>query len=165
MGCAEGPLGDESTAGGQESAHAPHHGHLDRLVQREGRQDACEATGEHGLPRARRPEHDHVVRPCGGDLERALGMGVTPDVGEVDGVGRRGGQPSADIRRGGWRLALPVQEVDRVLEGRDRDDAKLADRGGLRCIVRGHHEGSETAAPAGQGDGEYAANRAYSAVE
>ena len=87
MGCAERPLGDEPTPGGEKPAHAPHHGHLDRLVQRERRQDAREATGEHGLPRARRPEHDHVVRPRGGDLERALGVGVTPDVGEVDGVG------------------------------------------------------------------------------
>ena len=97
MGRAERPLGDEPPLGGQEPPHAPHHGHLDRLVQREWRQDAREATGEHRFPRARRPQHDHVVRPRGGDLERALGVGVTPDVGEVDGVGGRGGQPSADI--------------------------------------------------------------------
>jgi len=49
----------------------------------QGRQDRREAPRQHGLARARRPDQQHVVRPGGADLERALGVGLAAHVGEV----------------------------------------------------------------------------------
>src|SRR5262249_4659902 len=67
------PCADEWVAV-EQARDAVDGGHLDRLVDGEGREDGGQATREHGLARAGGPDQQQVVAPGGGHLERALGV-------------------------------------------------------------------------------------------
>ena len=55
-----------------------------------GGQDARQPPGEHRLARARRADHQQVVAAGRGYLERALGVLLPADVGQVRGDGTPG---------------------------------------------------------------------------
>ncbi len=98
------------------------------------------------------------------DLQPSLGVSVATDVGEVEAVAvDRGGRPTVHAR---WPdLALPVEVLDRVVQGRDADRLDPGDHGRLGGAVRGHEQGAEALASGVQGDRQHAAHRAHASVE
>ena len=69
-------VGTQARRGGM---HARHH---QRLFRRQCREQAGQPLGQHGLPRARRAYHQHVVPARGGHLECMAAKSLTPDVGQ-----------------------------------------------------------------------------------
>ena len=64
----------------QLAQEAPDLRDLERLIQRQRRQDAGQAASQHGLARAGRPAHEHVMAACGRQLERSLGFFLAMDL-------------------------------------------------------------------------------------
>src|SRR6266542_2390076 len=162
---AERPLADKAAIAGQEAADAPHHRDLDRLLERERRQDAGQPSRQHGLARAGWPDHDDVVATGRGDLEGTLGRGVPSHVGEVHAVRRAAREPSDRVDAGGFDGALAVQVFDSVVDRPHRDHLHGLHRGGLRGIVGGHDQRCVLPAAAVERHGEDAAHRPHTAVQ
>jgi hypothetical protein len=102
------------------------------------------------------------VRAGGGDLEGALGVGLAPDIGEVelvrdDGAGRRGARGDGD------RLA--VEELDRVLQRFGADDAHPLHGHDLLGVVLRDEQRPNAFPAARQADGEGAADGTNLSVE
>jgi hypothetical protein len=70
--------------------------YLERLVARQFGQDRGQPAGEHRLAGPRRPGEQEVVSARRGDLERAAGLLLTADVGEI----RVGSLPPLDRATG-----------------------------------------------------------------
>ncbi|MNH31382.1 hypothetical protein D3C79_917410 [compost metagenome] len=47
------------------------------------RQQAIEATGQHGFPGTRRADQQQVMPPCCGDLQRALGLLLAQNILQI----------------------------------------------------------------------------------
>ena len=73
---------------------------LERLLERERRQDRRQATGQHRLAGAGRADHQQVVAARRGDLQRALRVGVPAHVAELE-VGWRRAEVPARRAAGG----------------------------------------------------------------
>lgn len=73
---------------------------LQRLLQGRGGEDARETFGHHGLARPWWPDHDQVVAPGGGDLDRTAERVLTLDLGKVTRarVGRGRGRERGRVR-------------------------------------------------------------------
>src|SRR5438034_5328003 len=69
---AERPPRHERLADRQHARHGVDLRGLERLVETHLREDGGEPPGEHCLAAARRADHQNVMPPSGGDLERAL---------------------------------------------------------------------------------------------
>ena len=80
---AERPLGQQPRAGRQESGDRVDRRRLERLLERQRRQDRRDSPRHHRLARAGRADHQHVVAARGGDLERAARQRLAVDVREV----------------------------------------------------------------------------------
>ena len=106
-------------SGGQASGHGMHLRRLHRLLQLEGREDSRQAPREHGLARSRRPGQQQIVPSRGRHHERALGMGLTPDVGQVRRV------PGATAQKSD---AVHGDRADRVAPGQMADHFRQARR-------------------------------------
>ena len=74
---------DERPAGGKQAGDRVNARHLERLLDRQLREDAREPAGEHRLPRAGRACEEKVVPARRRQLERATGALLAPHVGEV----------------------------------------------------------------------------------
>jgi hypothetical protein len=115
-------------------------GHLDRLVQRERREDRRQPASEHRLPGPGRADQQDVVTPRRGDLERALRRRLPADVGEV--ARRRRGRSEerdgVDGRRRAHGLAAEMR--DRVRERLDPDHGRSARERRLGGVGRGNEE-------------------------
>ena len=81
---AERPGRDERPVRARSAADRVDPRRLERLVERQRRQDGRQPLGEHRLARAGRADHQDVVAAGRGDLERALGVLLAVDLGEVD---------------------------------------------------------------------------------
>src|SRR5438034_8735789 len=69
---AERPSRHERLADRQHARHGVDLRGLECLVETHLREDGGEPPGEHRLAAARRADHQNVMPPSGGDLERAL---------------------------------------------------------------------------------------------
>src|SRR5690349_22078721 len=85
---AERTLGHKPSA--RETGDAVDPGDLECLLEGWRREDARQSACEHRLPAARRANHEDVVAASSGDLECALGICLTANVGEVE-AWRHGG--------------------------------------------------------------------------
>ena len=99
------------------------------------------------------------------DLERALGVGVAADVGEVEVVRAvfRGPGPAVGLLR--RDVALTVQVLDGVVNGLDGNDGETAHHRGLDGVGGRDEEPRDTGAPAMKGHGQHAPSRADMAVQ
>ena len=79
----EGPLREQRLAQWQQPRHRMDPRHVQRLQQRQRRQDARQAPRQHGLPRPGRTNHQDVVRPRRRHLQRTLGRSLCLHVGKV----------------------------------------------------------------------------------
>jgi hypothetical protein len=102
-------------------------GHLGRLVVAERREDPRHPPREHRLAPSGRSDHEEVVSPRRGDLERALGLDLPANVREVEGR-LRGGDEGVDGRLLAWILVgLAAERAERRdgLDGDSRHGARL----------------------------------------
>ena len=114
---------------------------FERLLARQSGQDRCEAPREHGLPRSRWSDHEHVVTAGRGDLERATGLGLRSDIGEVDACVGLAHRPSLD------RLAGPpmsAEELDGLGKRGGTDHVDPLNEGGLCGIVLRNHDAGQS---------------------
>ena len=118
VGCPERTGRDHGLASREQPGHGPDMRDLQRLLNREGREDARQAPGEHGLAGARRPDHEEVVAPRRRDLQRAAGERLAPDLREVRPLCRRLGEELADERRGGQGIERSLHDGQRLGEAR-----------------------------------------------
>ncbi len=109
---AERPVRHQARVGRQQARHRVDRRDLQRLVERQRRQEPRQAPRQHRLARAGRPDHQQVVAAGGGDLERPPGQVLAVHVAEV---GLVGGRPAARRRgaRGRARVGV-VQHRDRL---------------------------------------------------
>jgi len=137
---------------------------IDEVVLKEG------AVEIHGVlpgrwvppPVRNRAQQQHVVAAGGGDLERALGVGLAPDVGEVEIVAGRRHRLGRDRRR---RRRLAVQQCHGVSQRRGRQHAQPVDGRGLAAVVARHEQRADAAASARQADGQRSPHRLDLTVE
>ena len=117
-------LGDQPRARRQQADDRVDRRDVERLVERQRRQDARHASRHHRLAGARRSDEQQVVTAGRGDLERAPREQLAADVGEIraerGGAGRQGG---TGRRRGEPRRPKPP---DRSARGPHRPATRPA---------------------------------------
>jgi hypothetical protein len=140
----EGPLREKAPVGPQQAGDAVHLRGLQSFLEGGFRKDRGEPAREHRLARPGRPDQQHVVPAAGGDLERPLRVLLPPDILQV----QARHPPCLAVRKPARRLrieiALPIQELDDLLQvahGMDRD--AFRDRG-LTRVLPGDEEPVES---------------------
>ena len=114
---AEGADGDEGVVFAHFAGDGVDLSGFEGFAERERREDAGHAFGEHGLAAARRADEDGIVGACGGDFECALDVGLTFDVGEIElVVVERACELGTSVDDGRRDGGLSVEEVDDLLE-------------------------------------------------
>ena len=165
--------GDESTGGVEDAGHGVQGGDGDGIGLLQGRQDGGEPLSEHGLTRPRRPHHDEVMSPGGGDLEGLAGLGLPDDVGQVRqlGIPRRGrggivcGGLGNLLQRGGHGCAqAPSVALDELADVPDDGDAGAGDELGLGGGFLGDDDLLDPSGHRGLDAGQDAADRVHGAV-
>src|SRR5919108_967178 len=127
-----------------------------RLLERRRRKDARKSAGEHRLAGPRRPDHQEVVTPRGGDLERPLGVHLTPDIGEIGGVPKI--LALWDRRPSGLGGRPPVHEVGQPCERRDPIDLDAVHERSLGRIGHRNEQARVPGPPRSQRGTERATN-------
>ena len=79
----ERAFGQQPGAGWQEPGYGVDGRRLERLIERQRREDGGHSPGHHGLAGARWPDHQHVVAAGGGNLECPPRQRLTMDIREV----------------------------------------------------------------------------------
>ena len=161
VGGAERADPDEAGVGAEQPGGGEHLGDLGRLVPLEGREQAGEAPGQHGLAGAGRAGEEQVVGPGGGDLQGPAGLVLAADVGEVRDRGdRRVG------RRAGTVQAAPAdQPLADLTERGGAGDPQAGDEGGLDQVGPGDDQQPGARPAGGQGGRQHAPDRADVAAE
>ena len=112
-------------------------GHRERLRRRQRRQQPGQALGQHGLARAGRPDHQEVVAPGRGDLERPAPDRLATHVGQV-GCGR-GAAGSARAGTSG-QCAWPRSTRPQVGQRGGAVDVVPPDQRGLAHVAERHDQ-------------------------
>src|SRR5262249_59089858 len=100
-----------------------------------------------------------VVRPERGDRERALGVRLTADVGEVE-VVRGGRLGRGACGRGDRRHVVTAQQPHGVVQGWGGEYPEAVDRERFGVVHRWHDERTNALTPAGESYREHAADTA-----
>jgi len=130
MGCAIGPRpADPST--GERARDAGDHRDLQCLRWCQRRQNARQAARHERLARARRPDHEQVVSPGGGDFQCALGDLLPLDLRKVGG-NARWLDFSGDGRRQQAGALQMAEQADQVARGQHLDIRRPRRLGALR---------------------------------
>ena len=140
---AEGPLCGERPVTEPGDAADPRD--LDRLLVGRGRQDSGQASRQHRLARARRPDHEHVVAARGGDLERPLRVALPPDVRQV--AVRLDRRAAPRRRRRGSGRPSAGEELRHAVERRHAEHVDAVDERGLGGVLLGHDQPRVAGAP------------------
>ena len=115
-------------------------------------EDGGQAAGQHGFPGTRRTDHQQVVSPGGGDLQRPLHILLPLHLGKVGGgksglaglpgLGRRDRRPPGQV---GGQLAHIGDGID----------LQPAGQGGLRRVVRRDIQPPDPGTPGRHGHGQH----------
>lgn len=113
-------------------------GDFDGFFEGKGREDGGEAAGEHGFAAAGGAGHEEVVGTGGGDFEGADGVGLSFDVGVIEGgvvgLSRVGGGGRGGVEDGA------VEEFDDLAEVLESVDFDSGGDGGFGGVVGGDDE-------------------------
>ncbi len=148
--------GDEPCGWEVEAGHRMHPGGLQCRHSVKGREQARKASGQHGLSRAGRPDHQQVMPSGSGNLQCAAGQRLPSDIGQIDGpravVGSREAGPSVftAMRTGTspwgslpWRRSprgSPRQSVNQLAQGGAGSHIASTGESGLPRAFVGHHQ-------------------------
>ena len=165
VGRAEGTGRDQGFAGRQGAGNRMDLGRFQRLLHRHLGQDRDDATGEHGLARARWSDHQDVMAAGRGDLQGALGVVLALHLGEIERIlGRRVEDPVA-VHADRLDFDLAVQEgddFDQIVKGVDLD---VLDDRRLAAVQLGDDDPVQAVCPGGQGDRDRAFDRPQGTVQ
>lgn len=100
VGCAVGGAADEGFAGREDAGDGVDGGDFQGFLSGEGREDAGDSFGQHGLSGAGWAGEEQVVAAGGGDLQGEAGSVLACDVGEVGSFGGVGGESGAEAGAG-----------------------------------------------------------------
>ena len=162
VGRAEGPLGCELAV--SDAGRAVDLGDLERLLEARRRQDARQPPREHRLAGAGRADHQQVVAPRRGDLEGALGVLLTADVGKIRAVGPRLGR-IGNRRAGRLRRPAPVEQIREPRERRDRAHLDSLHQRRLGRVGLRNEQAAVSRAAGAERGGQRAAHRAELAAQ
>lgn len=104
----------------------------------------------------KRADHEDVVAAGRGDLERPLGVSLSPDLREVHVVCRGLARRGVRVHTGRLDRPLAAEPLDRFAEAPERERREVPDHRGLAAVGGGEQKAVEAFAPAGQGDREHA---------
>ena len=135
---AEGAGGDKVPLLTQHSRDGIYRRDFDGLFLRERRQDCRHARRQHRLARARRAHHQHVVPARRGDFQRALGVLLALDVGEVELERRMLKQLVEGHHRLRLDLHIATQEARRFREMVHRIDGQPFEARRFGRVARRH---------------------------
>ncbi len=161
----EGPLPDQGLSPLKQPGNAVDPGGFDGLLKSQRRQDRRNPPRQHGLARTRRPDHQEVVPPRGGDLQRAFDMLLAFNFGEIE-VSRLLRQKI--LHRSGYMGRngnQPPQKFGGLAKRLNRDDRHPRHHRCLLGIVDGNDDPRIARIAGGQGCRKGAGNRLYPAVE
>ena len=85
-GARKGRVATRAWPEGQDAGDRMDLGGGERFLQGWRWENRGQAAGEHGLARARRPDHEQIVPSAGGDFEGALGVILAAHVRKVNPV-------------------------------------------------------------------------------
>jgi len=161
---AEGPCDHERHAV-EEARDTVDPRRFDRLVERERRQDRRQPAREHRLAGTRRSKQQQVVRPGGGDFERALRVRLAAHLGQVAaGRGAAGEEHrGVDGRRHDGRLVAQVR--DGFGQCPDAEDGRAAGEGRFGRVRGGRDDADDGCAARRGRDRQRASDRVHAAVE
>ena len=155
----------QQAAGRHRARHRVDAGGLQRLVEAHVRQDRGHAAGHQRLAGAGRADHQHVVTPGGGDLQRALGAPLALDVAEIRGEAPLPQQLLVGNGGQGHDLLL-IPEVPRRLQKRIRaEDVDALDAAQLQKVRLRHHHRPHAALPGVDHHGQHAPDWPHAAVQ
>ena len=159
---AEGPLRDHGVIPPRQPGDGMYLGGLQQLLAAHVRQDAGDTLGKHALARARRADKQDIVPSRGRDLERALGVILPLDLGEV----RLRPARELQLRRSGAvDFTAPVQILKHLRYIPDAVDLEGVHKRRLGGVVRRDEQALHPGAPGGEGHGQRAAHRPQLARE
>jgi len=115
-------------------------GGLNGLFERQPRQHARQALGQHGLARPRWPDHQHVVRTGRGHFQSALRHGLSADVAEVRRHRSFLRQRRCAIRLGGREVLRPREQRHYFRQVAHAIHAHAFHHRGLGRIFRRHNQ-------------------------
>ena len=166
---AEGALRQKRRPGRQEPGDGVDLRRLERLVERERRENRGDAAREHRLAGAGRADHQKVVSAGDGDLHRALGHLLALHLGEVRRSGRRARVAEHGVEVHGGR-ARPAavgarDEVRGVLQTVHRPHAEPLDDRRLVRVLGGDEQIRDARRAEADRKRQHATHRAQLAAE
>jgi hypothetical protein len=123
------------------------------------------AAGQHGLARARRPHHEHVVSPGRGDGERPLHMLLALYLVEVQGIVNGLGHEGGGVRPGPLYGLAPHEVATTSSKAPASKTVQPLHHRGLRSVLLGNHQSGETVPLGGHGHGQHPAHRTDDPVQ
>ena len=165
MGSPERSRGDERSTGWQHPGDAVDLGGLERLLERHIRQDSRQPPCEHCLARARRADHQQVVRTRGGDLERPLGLFLPPHLGEIDVGAHSLVETLVRVRRGLREDTSSSKERRHLAQRSGTEHAQAIHHSRLREVLRGDDDALETLEACCERYRQRSPNRPHSTLE
>ena len=119
----------------EEAAHAVYLGHLQGLVGGHFGEEGRQGSGQHGLAAPGWAGHQDVMASGGGNLQGALGVFLSPDMGEVRlvevGLFFQGGGPVTMVRGEGF---VAAEMVDEGRQRGHREDVNAVYDSGLGLV-------------------------------
>ena len=162
---AKGPLGQEADARRQGAGYGMNRRALERLVERERRQDARQPPRQHRLAGAGRAAEQQVVSAGRGDLERPAGEELAADVREItvtDPGARR--RARGDSRRDPGCRRI-VQRVDGIGKCAHQAQVQAGNDGRFGRVLGRHQQALQPEPPGRDGDRQHAPDAIDPAIE
>ena len=163
MGAAEGPVRHEGMQGIQKAGDAVYGGDFKGFLLREGRQDAGNASCQHGFSGAGGTCKQQIVKTADCDFGGAARAFLSAEISEVLG-GRRFVFAAGDgISGEGERSVAEI--CHRLLQVADSDGRYTANRSGFGQVSGGNDDGPESGRQCGGGNRQDAVDTVDAAVQ
>ena len=136
---------------------------LQRLVQRQRRQNGRQPLGQHGFAGAGRADEQHVMAAGGGDFQGALHVLLAFDLGEIQFVVVRLVENFCDVHLRRRDLDFAFQKLRRLAQILHRNDLQPGDDRRFGRVFGGHQHAGLAVGLRAQGDGQNALARTHRA--
>ena len=135
------------------------------LFKTQLRKDRSQPSGQHGLARTRRTEHQQIMGSRRGHFKRPFDMLLSLDVLEIFAEDLPFLKKPAGVIGSRLNLLLPLKIAYHLIQGTDRDSADFLDHGCFRLICLGQDQLFKTMIPCRNRDRKDAPNRPDRPIE
>ena len=161
---AKGALMKQSGAFPENAGDAVDLGGFDGLFKGQGREDARETLGQHGLAGTGWPDHQYVVASGRGHLKSAFGGSLAANICKI-GSGGFGGLGASQLGDGSREVRGGFQKVDGFGEMANAKDVDAFDYGGFGGVFQREDEVLHAVAAGANRNGKRPADGADGAIE